>query len=94
MTTITESDTLNLIFYLNGSDYYAIIDKNTCVCYAIGHNLKALLRDFHFKNNVYDLDYDPLCIAMIDPKDYRGILHGFINKVTGYRVLIDIKEEE
>lgn len=94
MTTITESDTLNLIFYLNGSDYYAIIDKNTCVCYAIGHNLKALLRDFHFKNNVYDLDYDPLCIAMIDPKDYRGILHGFINKVTGYRILIDIKEED
>lgn len=94
MTTITDSDSLNLIFYLNGADYYAIIDKNTCICYAIGHNLKSLLRDFHFKNNVYDLNYESLCIAMIEPKDYKAILRGFYNKVTGYRVLIDIKEED
>lgn len=91
--TLNNKDEIKSAFEQNGQANYAIIDKVTKICYAIGKTRKELIKDLHESNNFNDLDFRNFCVAILSDKDYINIAAGHDNKVKyDYSIFIDITD--
>ena len=91
--TLNNKDEIKNAFKQYGQANYAIIDKVTKICYAIGKTRKELIKDLHESNNFNDLDFKNFCVAILSDRDYISIAAGNDNKVKcDYSIFIDITD--